>query len=725
MALVPSGASAEQASNPASPAAGQLDAGGALFSCAIVAGGQVRCWGEGADGELGYPGVTSVGLGDTPAAVGPVDIGAGRTATSLTSGDYHTCVIRDDGSVLCWGFGANGRLGYGNTSNVGDMESPAAAGPVDLGGHKATAISAGNGFTCAILYDGSVRCWGFGPQGQLGYSVGPVATDQSVASAGAVDLGGHTAVAISAGGVHTCAILDDGSVRCWGYGFYGQLGYGNMDNVGDGRVDLSGNADPTVASAGPVDLGGHKALAIAAGGLHTCVILDDHSVRCWGDGAYGQLGDGATSDRGDTAATIPVDLLPVFPGGDPAAVAISAGDDDTCAILDDGSVRCWGAGAYGELGYGSQTNVGNTPSGTPGTVGPVNLGLGRTAVALSAGGNHTCARLDTGAVRCWGYGAYGQLGYCSASNVGDIPTDTPDTAGPVNLESGDGGELCPPAVATPAVPPADVSPPSISGRAVAGDDVSEAHGSWSPVPTGYGYQWERCDRTGARCGAISGAEAQTYKLATDDVGATIRVLESASDDAGTGDWATSAPTAVITAAPLANVDAARERGWRRCLAGVAAAARHVRALTHRGSRRQRAQARRRLARQLARGRRRCAKIWGRTPGRVTGLQALPRGPRRIELDWLAAGTDRSSPLAADRYLVKESRRPIRKEHDFSSARALCRGSCRVAVTRTGTKIRLTITALRSHTSYYYAIAALDNVTARPGPRSSTVHVKTG
>jgi alpha-tubulin suppressor-like RCC1 family protein len=693
--------------------------GGASFSCAIVTGAQVRCWGYGAEGELGYPGVTTVGATNTPASVGPVDIGAGYTAVAISSGDYHTCVIRNDGRVLCWGYGADGRLGYGNASNVGDTESPAAAGPVDLGGHLAVAISAGSAFTCAILNDGSVRCWGFGAQGQLGYgnasNVGDGPPDESVASTGPVNLGGHTAVAISAGGLHTCAILEDGSVRCWGYGFDGQLGYGSTDDVGDGR-----GSDQSVASAGPVPLGG-GALTIAAGGLHTCAILDGGSVRCWGDGADGQLGDGATGNVGNTPTTVPANLQPVPLGA--GAVAISTGANDTCAILDGGSVRCWGYGGYGELGYGSQTALGDTQTSTPGMLGPVNLGAGRTALAISAGGDHTCARLDTGGVRCWGHGAYGELGYCSSSNVGDTPTDTPDTAGPVNLEPGDGGELCPPAAPPPAVP-VNASPPSISGSAVAGSVLSEEHGLWSPAPTGYGYQWERCDSAGANCGSIAGGDAQTYTLAAADIGSTIRVLETASDDAGASAWASSQPTPIIRAAPVANPDVARERGWRRCLARVAAASKHVRALTHRGSKRQRARARRRLAREVATGHRRCMKIWGRTPGRVTGLRAVTRGKTKIELDFHAAGTDGNSPPAAVIYLVKQSPRPIRDQRDFTTARPLCTGACRFPVIGIGTNIVLTITRLHPRTTYYYAITARDNVTGRLGARSLTVKAKT-
>jgi alpha-tubulin suppressor-like RCC1 family protein len=663
--VLPAVAAAEQASEPGSPAAARLDVGGATFSCAIVAGGQARCWGYGADGELGYPGVTTVGATDTPASVGPVDIGAGFTATAISSGDYHTCVIRNDGSVLCWGYGADGRLGYGNTNNVGDTEAPAAAGPVDLGTGPlgapltAVAITAGNGFTCVILDDGSVRCWGYGAEGQLGYgnaynvgdggidsSGGP---DQSVASAGPVDLGTGplgtplTAVAISAGDMHTCAILDDGSVRCWGYGFNGQLGYGNMYNVGDGRTNSVGAPDQSVASAGPVDLG-QAAVAIGAGGRHTCAVLKYGTVRCWGFGADGELGYGGTSNVGDAPQTVPADMGPVYLGSGRTAVAISAGDSDACAVLDTGSVRCWGYGGYGELGYGNQNSIGDTPTDLPGTVGPVDLGPGRTAVAISAGAGHTCARLDDRAARCWGDGANGELGYCNQSNVGDAPTDTPNTAGPVNLMPGDGGELCPPAVPAPL---AVSAPPAVP-----------------------------------------------------------------------------APTAVIKTAPVPNPDAARERGFRSCLARASADVKHARALAHRGSKSQRAQARRRLARWLARGRARCVRISGRTPGTVTGLHVITRGKTKIELEFTAPGTDGHNPPPATSYLVKQSLHPIRDQAEFARAATLCHGACRFAVTKIGTEIKLVITHLHPDTTYYYAIAARDNVTARAGPRSKTVEAQT-
>ena len=162
------------------------------------------------------------------------------------------------------------------TENIGDNETPGSVAPVDLGpGRTATAISAGDHHTCVVLDDGAVRCWGKGPDGP-------------------VDLGpGARATAVDAGSVHTCALLDDGTVRCWGKAVDGVLGYGNLNDIGD-------NESP--GTAGPVDLGaGRHGTAITAGSGHTCAALDDGRIRCWGSDEWGATG--STAIRGRSATT--------------------------------------------------------------------------------------------------------------------------------------------------------------------------------------------------------------------------------------------------------------------------------------------------------------------------------------------------------------------------------------------------------------------------------------
>ncbi len=395
---------------------------GAVGSCAVLAGGHVRCWGRGTSGQLGYGSPDDIGDNETPGTVGPVDLGTRRTAVALSSGYNHSCAILDNGRVRCWGRNNNGELGYGNTDDIGDNETPDSAGPVKLGaGRTAVAISDGADHSCAILDNGRVRCWGSNSSGQLGYpSKDAIGDDETPDAVGPVDLGaGRTAVAISGGGSHTCALLDNQRVRCWGAAFDGQLGYGNQHDIGD---------DETPGSVGPVDLGTKRTpVAITGGNDHTCVILDNGRVRCWGSNGSGQLGYPGKGNVGDDET--PASVGSVNLGAGRTAVAISAGDDHTCALLDNGRVRCWGSNSDGQLGYPGSGNVGDDES--PGSVGPVDLGAGSRAVAIAAGALHTCALLDTGRVRCWGDGNDGQLGYGNEDAIGD--NETPGSVGPVSL----------------------------------------------------------------------------------------------------------------------------------------------------------------------------------------------------------------------------------------------------------------------------------------------------
>lgn len=421
-ALAPSGASAEQAGSKIHRRASGFLAAGARFSCARLDTGRVRCWGFATYGQLGYGNRQDIGDNETPGSVGPVDLGAGRTARAIAAGFYHACAILDQGQVRCWGGGWEGQLGYGNTQDIGDNEPPGSAGPVDLGaGRSAVAITGGGYHTCAILDNGKVRCWGQGLFGQLGYgNKSSIGDDETPGSVGPVDLGaGRTAVAITGGGYHTCAILDDGKVRCWGRASDGQLGYGNTKTVGDTE---------TPASVSPVKLGaGRKAVAISAGYLHTCALLDNGKVRCWGLASNGQLGYGNIKKIGDNET--PASVAPVKLGARRKAIAISASGQHSCAVLNNRTVRCWGTGRYGQLGYGNTRNIGDNEN--PGSVGPVKLGAGRQAVAIQAGGRHTFALLDNGRVRSWGLASDGQLGYANTKNIGD--NEKPASAGPVNL----------------------------------------------------------------------------------------------------------------------------------------------------------------------------------------------------------------------------------------------------------------------------------------------------
>ena len=294
------------------------------------------------------------------------------TNATLSSGYSHTCSILDDGSVSCWGYNSDGQLGDGTAT---DRYTPTQTSSLGSG-RTAVAITAGAYHTCAILDDGSVSCWGYNTYGQLGDGTN---TDRNTPTQTSSLGEGRTVVAITASEAHTCTILDNGFVSCWGYNGYGQLGDGTTTD----------RDTPTQTSS-------TAAVAISAGYQHTCAILDDGSVSCWGRNSNGQLGDGTNSHRNTPTQTSTL-------GTDRTAVSISAGDRHTCAILDDESVSCWGFNNFGQLGDGTTTDR-DTPTQTS------SLGSGRTAVAITAGNYHTCAILDDASVSCWGYNIAGQLG---------------------------------------------------------------------------------------------------------------------------------------------------------------------------------------------------------------------------------------------------------------------------------------------------------------------------
>ena len=398
------------------------------FGCAVD-DGTVSCWGSGAYGELG--------TGDATDHSTPVAVNLGGTAIQVVAGDHHACALLGDGSVRCWGRNNDGQLGYGRSVTVTNggpdapgnpSSTPAVLGAVSLG-RSAIAISAGGDNTCALLNNGLIRCWGNGASGEDGTgSTANVGDDEKPSDLSSIDLG-NEAIAIATGASHSCALLDDGTVRCWGSAALGQLGYGNKTNIGD---------DESAGHGGAVDLGG-PAVAISAGGIgygdaqpgqtagdHTCAVLSTGSVLCWGYGGDGALGNGSTANIGDNEKPGSGSVVTLGGGAPIQVTSVSVGADHTCGVLGDGTVRCWGSGANGQLGSGNTGSTSSAPTESVDVGGPV--------VAVSAGGSQTCARLGDGTIHCWGSGAGGQLGYGNADNVGDgVNGDaTPASAGAVD-----------------------------------------------------------------------------------------------------------------------------------------------------------------------------------------------------------------------------------------------------------------------------------------------------
>ena len=352
-----------------------------------VSGGE--CDGLGFCSELTEPDLTACDDGDactgSDSCSGGVCSAQGNGSCSteeVAVGGSFSCARLSDGGVRCWGAGV-----------LGNGEAVRSAPPVRVDGiTTAISIGAGLAHACAVLVDGSVRCWGAGRDGQLG-------NGNNLASLAPVTVVGLTgpAIQVAAGTSHSCARLADGSVDCWGANNRGQLGNGS-----------------TVASNAAVLVGGSLsgATQLSLGAEHSCVRGGDGAVRCWGNGIYGQLGNGSTASR----------TLPVLALGLSTVSTLAAGQYHTCAALADGSIQCFGSG------YGSSPTI---------------IGGATDAALLSAGKGFTCfAKASAPGVQCFGENATGQLGDGNTCTSSVAPVSVLNVGQPVTLLASGVGHSC-------------------------------------------------------------------------------------------------------------------------------------------------------------------------------------------------------------------------------------------------------------------------------------------
>lgn len=227
---------------------------------------------------------------------------------------------------------------------------------------------------------------------------------------------------VATGEVHSCA-LRAGQIKCWGGNRFGQLG------VGDTR-DRGALSDELGAKLPAVNLGrARTAVMVAAGGRHTCALLDGGQVKCWGDNSVGQLGLGDRRARVG-AADLGDELPGVDLGSGRQATAIAAGLWHTCAILDQGVLKCWGANRSGQLGLGDLSGRGDDPDEMGDHLPAIDLGSVSAVTAVATGAYHTCALLATGEVKCWGDDTHGQA---AMTGAGGGPASMGDALPPVDL----------------------------------------------------------------------------------------------------------------------------------------------------------------------------------------------------------------------------------------------------------------------------------------------------
>jgi Regulator of chromosome condensation (RCC1) repeat len=315
---------------------------GNSHACALLSNGTVRCWGDNSMGQLGSAGVSS--------SVTPVPVIDLENVTAITAGGCHNCAVISGGSVKCWGCNDHGELGDGSTDDKPSPTEVAGLSPV-------VEISCGPTHTCAVTSSGQIACWGGNSDGQLGTG-GPSAPVPSPT----VVPGLNAAIGVAAGLGRTFVTLKDGTVECWG-------------SHADGVCTLS---PPAVVE------GFFGAAEVAVGAHSACAAYSDGTVTCFGYNSTGQLGHGGLLD-----SVTPVEVWGV---GD--AIRVGAGDAHACALLEQyGGVRCWGNNANGELGQGFVGGYSTLPVQVSGIDGAKWLALGATT---------SCAGLSNGSVECWG-----------------------------------------------------------------------------------------------------------------------------------------------------------------------------------------------------------------------------------------------------------------------------------------------------------------------------------
>jgi alpha-tubulin suppressor-like RCC1 family protein len=364
------------------PASPQLLASKWYHTCAEREGGRLFCFGRNTHGELGD------GTNDDRAVPTLVAGTLVDHVEQVATGLEHTCILQKAGVVRCWGSNRSGQLGDGSNT------PRSAIGPAVIG--TFSRISTGMYHTCALTPDAAVRCWGDNYFGSLGDGT---RNDNPYAQ---VVLGVGDVVSLATGGWHTCAAVKNGSVYCWGYNRYGQLGYATPVTDADAIPEETHSTVPTVVP------GIDHVVQVTAGEHHTCARRDDGTVWCWGRNDGFSVGDGTHDDM----RTVPTPTV-----GDLHDVAeVVAGSLNTCARLVDGTVRCWGRNAFGELA----TGVASAGSAVPGP--PI---AGLQGVTLLTAGDHACAFDGERALRCWGRNDYGQVGVASDGDAVLVPTVVP------------------------------------------------------------------------------------------------------------------------------------------------------------------------------------------------------------------------------------------------------------------------------------------------------------
>jgi len=423
---------------------------GASHMCASNTVGQIKCWGGRYFGQLGA--YKAPIKGDEPTEIfnnlNKVPMPPTTKVKHVFSGLNHNCLILDglqDGQVTCFGANGNKQLGIGNSvlTNIGDKNNEIVGETISLdsgvlGTSKVKKI-AGRLSTFALADDGKLYAWGANVGSQytlastgcgdqilnwtnllgIGSSTANIGTPEIVPISTRVL--GRKVVDVSAGMAHTCVVLSNGEVHCWGTNGCRKLLGKHNDSSILGSTTAAGSS-ASAENLTRVNLGtGFNAIQVATGVSHTCALSSDYKVKCWGANNYGQLGINVSSTRphpvpkDDTTNEMGDKLLALNLGIDTDGlprkiIQLAAGDYHTCALTEIGNIVCWGDNRHGQLGIGTQNNVAVADGQMGLTLSSTKLPTGATAYKITAGGHSTCAVLKNNDVTCWGDNTISQLG---------------------------------------------------------------------------------------------------------------------------------------------------------------------------------------------------------------------------------------------------------------------------------------------------------------------------
>jgi alpha-tubulin suppressor-like RCC1 family protein len=328
---------------------------GGEHACGVTIAGTVTCWGNNSFGQTGRPVTLEQGALSVPGLSG---------VTAITAGSFSTCALLENQTVKCWGDNQYGQLGDGTTTGRSTpVTVPGLTGVTAIAGTTQIFGSRSEEHACALLGNGTVKCWGDNLYGQIGDGTQTDRPSPTTVS------GLTGATAITVGSRRSCARLSNGTVKCWGTDSFTGLAL----------------TPTTVANLTDV-------VDVRLGDLHACALLTNATVKCWGNNNFGQIGDGTQFTSRPSPTTV---------SGVSGAVFIAMGSHHGCATLGNGTAKCWGIDSLGEVGDGAS----NPSEPTPKTV----SGL-TTVTGLSGGSRHSCALRAVGTVRCWGVNDYSQLG---------------------------------------------------------------------------------------------------------------------------------------------------------------------------------------------------------------------------------------------------------------------------------------------------------------------------